>query len=142
MTIDRSTQIKLHNKYTNYVETCYLSELVESNILNSVIKQIMTVPTQVGNLLSITLTGEHAYSFISPGRAIKNLCLYIAVCCFVGKTDFCKSLIDDLVDTYDISIKYSKAKCDAKDIVKEIVTLTVDENEILFEQAAKKLGII
>lgn len=154
MTIDSKTSIKIVNRYANVtgIYTLYYftenigSEQIAS--LKSLLRAGVTVNTTIGTVLKRigevfknTLTGKYTYSFVSPGDAIGTICVYLAACCFMRKTDACKSLIDAVIDTYRISIENSGTQETTKDILKELTGIMLDRYEAEFDQIVKDLGI-
>lgn len=154
MTIDNKTSIKIVNKYANVTgiyTLYYFAETIGSEqmaSLKSLMRAGVTVNTTIGTALrrigeafKNTLTGKYTYSFISPGDTIGTICVYLAACCFMRKTAACKPLIDEAVDTYNISIQNSTDLTDTKSILKELTSIILDRYEDEFTQIAKDLGI-
>lgn len=154
MTLDNNTSIKITKTYSNktgiytlyyFIETIG-SEQIAS--LKSLLSSSITISTTIGTALERlgdvckkTLTGKYAYSFISPGDAIGTICVYLAACCFMGKTAACKPLIDAVVDTYKISIENSTDLTDTKSILKELTHIILDKYDDVLVEIAKDLGI-
>ena len=100
------------------------------------VESIMIDPDKFGESLMYDLASnykEHSYASFK----ISYICLYIAVCCFMGKTEICKPLIDNLVNACWVEID---GKCyydnDVKKILKEIVKRMIDKYHDLFEDIA------
>ena len=100
------------------------------------VESIMIDPDKFGKSLMYDLASDYKEHSNAPLK-ISYICLYIAVCCFMGKTEICKSLIDNLVNACCVKIDgkwyYDN---DVKKILKEIVTGMIDKYCDLFEDIA------
>lgn len=154
MTIDNNTSITIVNRYANTTRIYriyYFAETIGSEQmanLKALLRTGVTVNTTIGTALrrigevfKNTLTGKYTYSFISPGEAIGTICVYLAACCFMRKTDACKHLVGAVIDTYKISIENSGTQETTKDILKELTCIMLEKYEDKFTQIAKDLGI-
>lgn len=146
MTLDRKTAILFYNDHTGEILQAgtldqYIAPdaIILRNPWRSTIKSIMLDPDKFGKSLMYDIASdykEHSYAV-----KISYICLYIAVCCFMNKTEICKSLIDNLVNAYWVAIdgKWYFAN-DVKYILKEIVTGMLDKHSDTFEAMARKCG--
>lgn len=150
MIIDKDTNFKIINRYKNTLRSHSLGQLTtyltERDNLKRTVETIMLNPIKVGNFLKSAQTKEAKdlnYTFDFPANTISRTCLYLAACCFINKTsEVCKLLVEELIDTYDISIENSTTHESTKDILKEIVNITVNKYEDLFSNIAEELEII
>lgn len=101
---------------------------------------VMTDPVETGNIIKDILSSARTSIHFNLGVIISKTCLYLAVCCYIDKTKLCKSIINTIVDTYDISIDNPKDPADIKDILKEIVKTIIDQHSDTFEAMARKCG--
>lgn len=102
--------------------------------LEKTIESIMIDLDKFGKSLMYDLAGdykEHQYKF-----KISYICLYIAVCCFMGKTEICKLLLDSLVNACYVSI-YDFRIQNVKDLLKDLVKGMIDKYSELFEEIAE-----
>ena len=135
MKIDNTTNFKIINRYKQTLRSYSLDQLTtyltERDNLKRTVETIMLDPIKVGSFLKSAQakeTKELNYIFKFSANTISRTCLYLAVCCFINKTsDVCKLLIEELIDTYDISIENSTTHESAKDILKEIVKTTINK---------------
>lgn len=147
MKIDNSTEIKVTNKYNLAAGIYSLDELtsyIEDPIeLEVLVKSIMTDPIQVGNVIRDLLVKDRIYySPVLIDNDVARTCLYLAVCCFINKTDMCKSVIKELVTAYEVSIYNSDAQENIRELLKEIVKTTINKYTGLFSNIAEELEII
>ena len=146
MKIDSNTRIRIFNKRTNECGLYFMDYLVIPVGLERIIESVITDPVETGSIIKDTLIRMNTGYPLTPRVVISRACLYLAVCCYIDETKSCKSIINTIVDRYDISINESDnpadANADIKDILKEIVNLIIEKHECLFEKVAKKLGII
>lgn len=104
--------------------------------LERTIESIMIDPNKFGKSLMYDLASdykEHQYKF-----KISYICLYMAVCCCIGKTDICKPLLNSLVNACHVSI-YDFRIQNVKDILKAIIKGMIDKYSELFEDIAKSI---
>lgn len=147
MKIDNSTEFKVTNKYTLVAGIYSLDELttyIEDPIgLWELVKSIMTDPIKVGNvIIDLLVKDKLYYSSILIDKVIARTCLYLAVCCFISKTEVCKSVINRLVISCDVSIYNSDAQENIRELLKEIVKTTINKYAGLFSRTAEELEII
>lgn len=150
MTLDKDTKFKIINRYKQTLRSYSLGQLTtyltERDNLKRTVETIMLNPIKLGNFLKSAQTKDCKdlnYTFDFPANTISRTCLYLAACCFINKTsEVCKLLVEELIDTYDISIENSTAKESTKDILKEIVNITVNKYEALFNEVVEEQGIM
>lgn len=138
MKIDSNTKFKISNKSTGEFGLYSLSYLVIPVGLKKIMEAVMTDPIEAGNIIKDILSSARTSIHFNLGVIISKACLYLAVCCYLGETNLCKSIINTIVDTYDISIDYPKDSTDIKDILKEIVKTIIDKHSDTFEAMARK----
>lgn len=140
MVIDNSTKFKVGSRIkTDVYSLDRLTTFVKDRAkVKRIVELIMADPIEVGRLLRFNI--QQKVDAYIPCDAISRSCLYLAVCCYINKTSACKPLIDDLLDNYELSIEGSSIP--AKDILKEIVNISIDKYEYVFNEVAKELGII
>lgn len=146
MTIDNSTKFKITNKFLYDSSICTLKDLVKDHRSEMTIESIMIDPAKECKLIAIDIShvNDPAY-LISSSILISNACFCLAICCYIGQTDACRSLVAAVLKAYIITIVGAGMQArnkNTKDILKELVNLTIEKHEELFEKAAKKLGII
>lgn len=138
MTIDSKTRIKISNKRTHEFGLYFMDYLVIPVGLEKIMELVMTDPVETGNIIKDILSSARTRLHLNPGVIISRACLYLAVCCYIDETKLCKSIINTIVDSYDISIERSKDPADIKDILKEIIRIMIDKHSDTFEAMARK----
>lgn len=105
--------------------------------LEKTIESIMIDPDKFGKSLMYDLASDYKEHPYAPLK-ISYICLYIAVCCCIGKTDLCKLLLSSLVNACHVSI-YDFRIQNVKYILKEIVTGMLDKHGDLFREIAESI---
>lgn len=112
-------------------------------VIDNEIEAIMEDPVNIGKSLLSDL--DKHYIGYSYGPKISIICLYLAVCCCIDKTDICKSLISSLANVCYITldyphndIKYEQPE-EVRYLLKEIVKRMIDEHRDLFEYIARRV---
>lgn len=142
MKIDSNTRISIFNKRTNECGLYFMDYLVTPVGLERIIESVITDPVETGSIIKDTLIRMSTGYPLTPRVVISRACLYLAVCCYIDETKSCKSIINTIVDRYDISINESAnpadANADIKDILKEIVKEMLNRHSDTFEAMANK----
>lgn len=146
MTIDNSTKFKITNKFLYDSDVYTLKDLVEDHWTEMTIESIMVDPAKECKLIAIDIShaSDPVYT-LSSSILISDACLCLAICCYIGQTDACRSLVAAILKSYIISIVGSGTHArnkNTKDILRELVSLTIEKHEALFEKVAKKLGVL
>lgn len=146
MTIDSSTKFKITNKFLYDSSICSLDNLVEDHWSEMTVESIMIDPAKECKLIAIDISHVNDPTYtLSSSILISDACFCLAICCYIGQTDACRSLVAAVLKAYIITIVgagMSARNKNTKDILKELVNLTIEKHEALFEKVAKKLGII
>lgn len=147
MTIDDGTSLVITNTHTQASGIYQISYLTEYANLEPIAKSIMEDPIKAGNFLNTAIDKEARQSYTPPGDTVANVCLYLAISCFTGKTeDIYKQIIDKVLDTYDIWIHGSRiaktwAHGRSKELLKDLVSIIIDNYYDLFNKIAEELKI-
>lgn len=141
MKIDNKTNFRIEHKYMHVAGTYTITYLTECADLEDMTKAIMLDPAVTGQAIKSMLNQERNHMLMQPGDVIGQACLYLAVCCFVEETTYCRQIISDLVDMYNISIPAYNGHEGTRDILKEIAGIVADKYDNLFNDIAKELKI-
>lgn len=146
MTIDNNTELLIINKHTKqYPEVRLVSFFTEQANFERNIKPIMINPATEYNYFESVLKHERVEPEVLASDLVRTACLYLVACCFIGKTDKCKLLLDNILDLYRILIydsKALKAYGDPREILRYLVETIIDKYSDQLEKIAKELGII
>lgn len=140
MAIDNKTRFKISNKHTNEFGVYSMDYLVTPARLERIVETVMMDTVETGNIIreSLVYPKLHTSVPLPPGATVSRACLYLATCCYIDEIESCKSIINAIVDIYDISIENSKDPGDIKDMLKEIVKEIIDKHSYTFEAIALK----
>lgn len=146
MIIDNNTELILINKHAKQdPEVCLVSFFTEYANFERNVKSTMVSPTIEYDYIEYVLKHEKIKAKIYPSDTIKPACLYLATCCFIGKTEKCKLLLENILDLYHINIydpAIPRAYGDPKEILHYLVKTIIDKYSDQLEKIAKDLEII
>lgn len=147
MMIDSNTTLVITNTHTQASGIYQISYLTEYANLEPSAKLMMKDPIKAGTILNSAIDQERLSWYIPPGDTVGQACLYLAISCFTGKTeDIYKQIIDKVLDTYDIWIHGSRiaktwAHGRSKELLKDLVSIIIDNYYDLFNKIAKELNL-
>lgn len=149
MKIDSNTTLAITNTHTQASGIYQISYLTEYANLEPIAKSMMEDPIRAGTFFNSAINRETLDPYMPPGDTVGRACLYLAISCFTGKTeDIYKQIIDKVLDTYDIWIhgsRIAKAKewahARSKELLKDLVSIIIDNYYDLFNKIAEELKI-
>lgn len=143
MTIDYTTKFKVTNKLTHKSNTGAAAYIISADYPpKHLIDSVMKYPGKECELIkSEVLSSE----ILEPITVLSDACFCIAICCFIGMPDICKSLAETVFTAFSVSIADSGMHTDAaktKAMIKEFVIMILKEHEDFFNKLAEKLGVL
>lgn len=146
MLIDNDTELIIVNKHTKqYPEIRLVSFFTKQTNFEGNIRPVMIDPNTEYDYFVRVLKHERVDPEVLASDMVRSACLYLVACCFIGKTDNCKPLLENILDLYRILIydpKASKAYGDSKEILHYLVESIADNYNDQLEKIAKDLRII
>lgn len=147
MMIDSNTILVITNPHTQASGIYQIPYLTEYANLEPIVKSMMEDPIKAGNSLNSALDQVKQYSYTPPGATVGTVCLYLAIGCFIGNNENSyKQIVNKVLDTYDIWIHGSRiakeqARERTKELLKDLVSIIIDNYYDLFNKIAEELKI-
>lgn len=147
MMIDKATTLAITNPHTQASGIYQIPYLTEYANLEPIAKSMMEDPIRAGTFFNSAINRETLDPYTPPGDTVGQACLYLAISCFTRKTeDIYKQIIDKVLDTYDIWIHGSRiakeqARVRTKELLKDLVSIIIDNYYDLFNKIAEELNL-
>lgn len=147
MMIDNNTSLVITNTHTQAAGIYQIPYLTEYANLEPIAKSMMEDPIRAGTFFNSVINRETLDPYTPPGDTVGRVCLYLAISCFTGKTEaIYKQIIDKVLDTYDIWILGSRiaktwAHARSKELLKDLVSIIIDNYYDLFNKIAEELNL-